>query len=272
MSAGARRSEQQGRGPQGTRFFEVRRFASIASTNGYLMAQGRAGVPEGLVVVADYQQEGRGRLDRRWIASPGSSVLLSILLRPPLGFSKFHLLGSSAALAARRACAEVAGVDLELKWPNDLLMSGRKIGGVLVELEMRSSSPPVSIDFAVVGIGLNVACPIYPRAAFVDQLDLATVGWLEQETVGAVDRGQLVSELLIAYEELYALTCSSKARLVEEEYEIYCATLGRTVLVRTMKGELRGIATAIDEDGRLLVKTEDGSVQAIAVGDVVHLR
>ncbi|MCL4312815.1 MAG: biotin--[acetyl-CoA-carboxylase] ligase [Actinobacteria bacterium] len=271
MNEAVRGSEQIVKGPEGTRFFEIRRFPSLVSTNAYLVAQGKAGAPEGLVVVADYQQKGRGRLDRRWVASPGSSILLSLLLRPPPELFKVWLLGASAALAARRACSKVAGVEVGLKWPNDLLISERKAGGILVESEVRSSSSTL-LEFAVVGIGINVACPTSLQEAPADGVDLSMVGWLEQMTEEAIDHEQLIKELLIAYEEIYSLACSPEARAVEEEYRLHCTTLGKEVTVHTMQGELRGLATDIDEDGRLLVEMANGVARAVAVGDVVHLR
>jgi BirA family biotin operon repressor/biotin-[acetyl-CoA-carboxylase] ligase len=121
------------RGVAGTRFLELRHFAEVDSTNRYLLDEARAGAPEGLVAVADHQTAGRGRLGRRWEAPRGSNLLASVLLRPALAVDELHLCTVVVALAARTACALVAAVAPELKWPNDLIVGERKLAGVLAE-------------------------------------------------------------------------------------------------------------------------------------------
>src|SRR5438093_6330551 len=127
--------------------WEVRRFAELDSTNRWLLDEARAGAGEGLAVVADHQTAGRGRLGRTWVAPPGSSLLVSVLFRPR-SLEAGHLLTTAVALAACDACGRVAGVAPDLKWPNDLLVDDRKLGGILAEAE----GPAV-----VVGLGLNVS-------------------------------------------------------------------------------------------------------------------
>src|SRR5438093_10750048 len=106
----------------GATFADVRRFAELDSTNRYALELARSGAPEGIVVVADHQTAGRGRLGRSWTAAPGSSLLLSILLRPSLVPERLHLSTVAVALAAADACDHVAGVRPSLKWPNDLVI------------------------------------------------------------------------------------------------------------------------------------------------------
>src|SRR5947208_2273673 len=129
--------------------WEVRRFAELDSTNRWLLDEARAGAAEGLVVVADHQTAGRGRLGRTWVAPPGSSLLVSVLFRPR-SLETGHLLTTAVAVAACDACEGVAGVAPDLKWPNDLLVGDRKLGGVLAEAEGAA---------IVVGLGLNVNWP-----------------------------------------------------------------------------------------------------------------
>src|SRR5580698_1491786 len=111
--------------------WEVRRFEQVDSTNTYLRAEARLGAPEGVVAVADHQSAGRGRLDRRWEAPAGSSLLMSVLFRPEFDPAELHLCTAAVALAAVAACREVAGVEAVLKWPNDLLVGDLKLAGVL---------------------------------------------------------------------------------------------------------------------------------------------
>src|SRR5580692_10569135 len=167
--AGAELSFTATPGPAGTRFGPVRRFAEIDSTNRYLLDAARAGAPEGAVAVADYQRAGRGRLGRRWEAPPGSNLLVSVLLRPRLAVEELHLCTVAVALAASAACEQGAGVVPDLKWPNDLMVGDRKLGGILAEALPAGTSAADADDgtgrgstnapAVVVGLGLNVGWP-----------------------------------------------------------------------------------------------------------------
>ncbi|MGA2036329.1 MAG: biotin--[acetyl-CoA-carboxylase] ligase, partial [Acidimicrobiales bacterium] len=120
-------------GPPGTRFGEVRRFEELDSTNRYLVDEAIAGAPDGLVAVADFQSAGHGRLGRRWETPAGANLLASVLLRPLLAPEELHLCTVVLTLAAADACVEVAELEPRIKWPNDLYMGERKLGGVLAE-------------------------------------------------------------------------------------------------------------------------------------------
>ena len=130
-----------------TSFGEVRWLSEIDSTNRYLTDEARAGAPTGLVVVADHQTAGRGRLGRTWVAPPGASLLVSLLLRPTVAADRRHLLVMAAGLAMAEAVEAETGVVAGLKWPNDLLVGERKLAGILAE---------VAGDALVVGIGVNI--------------------------------------------------------------------------------------------------------------------
>jgi BirA family biotin operon repressor/biotin-[acetyl-CoA-carboxylase] ligase len=130
------------KGPPGTRFYEVRRFEELDSTNRYLVDQAISGAPAGLVAVADYQNAGHGRLGRRWEGPAGANLLASVLLRPRLPLDQLHLCTIVVTLAAADACKEVAELDTAIKWPNDLLMGDRKIAGVLSESVPASAGVP----------------------------------------------------------------------------------------------------------------------------------
>ena len=123
--------------------WQVRWFEEIDSTNTYLRGEAADGAPEGLVAVADHQTAGRGRLDRRWESPPGANLLASVLLRPDCNPDDLHLCTGALGLAAVDACAEVAGVEAQLKWPNDLLVGGAKLAGILAEADF-SATPAFS--------------------------------------------------------------------------------------------------------------------------------
>jgi BirA family biotin operon repressor/biotin-[acetyl-CoA-carboxylase] ligase len=241
--------------------WEIRRFPEIDSTNTYLLDQARQGVAEGLVAVAEHQTAGRGRLDRRWESPPGSNLLASVLLRPGCAADDLHLCSGAVALAAADACAEMAGVEAVLKWPNDLLVGGAKLAGVLAEADFDGTR----LRGVVVGIGLNVA---WPGPAEAGGTCLEDTGGTAQP----VDKSVLLDLLLEGLARRRPLLDEEAGRgILADEVRRRCATLGQRVRVTMPNEELTGIASAIDEAGHLVVDTGSGR-RLVSVGDVVHLR
>lgn len=254
----------------GTRFADVRWVAETGSTNADLAALAADGAPEGVVLVADHQTAGRGRLGRTWTAPAGSSLLLSVLFRPALPVGHAHALTTAVALAAREACTEVAGITPGLKWPNDLVVAvpdadgaERKLAGVLAE----SSLAGAHLDAVVVGIGLNVN---WPRALPDEIADLATS--LNHLAGDAVDRAGLLAALLVGLDHRYTalLGPGGRAALRDEEHAA-SATLGRRVRVLRAHDEVEGTAVGFTDEGALRLEV-DTDVLVVPVGDVVHLR
>ncbi len=243
---------------EGTRFAEVRAFAEVDSTNRYLLAEARAGAPEGMVAVADFQTGGRGRLGRAWTAPPGASLLVSVLLRPALPPDRVHRVTMAAALAMADAVSAVAGFEPELKWPNDLLVGDRKLAGVLAEADL---GPDGAVRAIVVGIGVNVSWPEVPAelAAIATACNLVT------------GRDVQRSDLLVAFLERLDARCDSFDRVLSD-YRRRLGTIGRRVRVDLPNGVVVGTAVDVDQRGALLVETAPGCVVEIAAGDVVHLR
>jgi BirA family biotin operon repressor/biotin-[acetyl-CoA-carboxylase] ligase len=243
------------------RFADVRRFDSIPSTNTALLDEARAGAPEGLVFVADHQTAGRGRLDRRWEAPPGSSLLVSVLLRPDVAPTAAHAVTAMVGLAAADACASVAGFAPRLKWPNDLVVDDRKLGGILAEAVVEGGA----LRAVVVGMGLNVNWP----APLPD--DLAATATACNLVAGRdVDRDALLDAFLDCLDARYeGLTSDAIAR----DERARSATLGREVRVELPGGRaVIGRAVDLASDGALLVETRPGEVVRVSVGDVVHVR
>ncbi len=241
--------------------WDIHWLEEVGSTNTFVRDRARQGAPEGLVVVADHQTAGRGRLDRRWESPPGANLLASVLLRPRCEGSDVHLCAGAVALAAADACREVAGIEAVLKWPNDLLVDGAKLAGVLAEAEFAGST----LSAAVVGIGINVAWP-GPAEAGGTCLDDAG------GTAQPVDRQVLLDHLLGALAPRCALLEEEDGRrALADEVRLRCATLGQQVRVILVADELTGRATAIDDAGHLVVETATGR-RAVSAGDVVHLR
>ena len=236
---------QRALAPDGWR---VEVLATTGSTNEVVSERARAGEPAGLVVVAEQQTSGRGRLDRTWVSPPRAGLTLSVLVRPDLSPARWPWLPLLTGLAVARAVREQTELDAVVKWPNDVLVAGRKVCGVLAEVPEPGA--------AVLGIGLNVTT----RAAELPH-DLATS--LELAGATTTDRGTLLRAVLRALSEVLADVDGSRAA-----YRRACSTLGQPVRVELPGGRTaQGTAQAVDDVGRLVV---DGT--AYGAGDVVHLR
>ncbi|MFF3453170.1 biotin--[acetyl-CoA-carboxylase] ligase [Streptomyces sp. NPDC002730] len=237
------------------------------STNSDLAARA-ASLEEGAVLVAEEQTAGRGRLDRSWTSPARSGLFFSVLLRPgpEVPVERWGWLPLLAGVASATGLARAAGVDMSLKWPNDLLVKvggeERKTGGILAE---RAGD-----DAVVVGIGLNVTL----RA---DELPVPTAGSLALADAISTDRDPLLRALLRSLEQWYGdwrAAGGDPARSgLQAAYTAGCATLGRTVRAE-LPGDrsVTGEAVALDGDGRLVLTTEGGGRQSISAGDIVHLR
>jgi BirA family biotin operon repressor/biotin-[acetyl-CoA-carboxylase] ligase len=238
----------------------VRRFGEIDSTNRYLVEQARQGAPEGTVAVADHQTAGRGRLGRTWVAPPGSSLLLSVLLRPTLPPERLHLVTAVVALAAAGAVDEVAGFRPGLKWPNDLVVDDRKLAGVLAEGGLPASGSGSGAPAVVVGIGINLNWP--------DDLpdELAPIAVAVNHVTGhAVDAGAVLDALLAQLDRRYGDWTA-----VASEYRRSCVTIGRDVRVELGDETFTGTAADVSDDGQLLVDV-GMCLRTVAAGDVIHL-
>ncbi|HEY1633745.1 MAG TPA: biotin--[acetyl-CoA-carboxylase] ligase [Acidimicrobiales bacterium] len=247
-----------------TRFGDVRWLPSTDSTNRHLLEEARADAPEGTVVVADHQDSGRGRLGRAWVAPPGSSLLVSVLLRPELPLERLHLLTSIVALAAADACQAEAGVEVGLKWPNDLVVGLRKLGGILAETHLEGSRARA----VVVGMGLNVNW-----GPLMQDTELAREAVALDHLVGhEVDRTRLLVAFLTRLEDRYRSLGDRAGQLGQAaEYRRRCTSVGRSVRVELAHETLTGTVADVTEEGHLLVDV-GVCLRTITAGDVVHLR
>lgn len=238
-----------------TRFGDLREWDTIDSTNRWVAEQAAAGAAEGLVAVADDQSAGRGRLGRSWEAPPGTCLLMSVLLRPGLPASRLHLATTLVGLAARQACAQVAGVTAALKWPNDLLARAAGSGTTVGDAKLAGVLAEGVAGAVVVGLGLNVS---WAPAGAVSLRDAGS---------GPVDRGELLAAVLSGVEARYG-----DWDAVAGEYRAACATVGRRVRVEQAGATLVGRADTLDADGRLVLVDDTGRRVAVAAGDIVHVR
>ncbi|WP_046779128.1 biotin--[acetyl-CoA-carboxylase] ligase [Streptomyces yangpuensis] len=240
--------------------------ASTGSTNTDLATRA-AGLPEGAVLVAEEQSAGRGRLDRSWVAPARSGLFFSVLFKPgdAVPQEQWGWLTLLAGVATATGLSRAAGVDTALKWPNDLLVTvegeERKAGGILAER---------TADGIVIGIGLNVTLT-------EEELPVPAAGSLLLAKATVTDREPLLKAVLRSLEEWYgnwrAAGGDPAASGLQETYAAGCATLGRHVRAELPGGRtLTGTAEAVDTDGRLVIRTAEGTHEAVGAGDVVHLR
>jgi len=249
----------------------IEHYAEAGSTNELARRQARAGHAEGLVILADLQTAGRGRMGRAWVAPPSSSLLVSLLLRPTwLAPADAFSLTMLAGVALCEAVEQVTSVHAALKWPNDLLLlvrtaagpTLRKAAGILSEIELTGDR----IAWVVIGIGVNVN---WSPAGIVDERNLAEVA----TSVGVAD-GQPVERLALLRALLERLDARYEALRRGEQADLFerwrdrLATLGQPVQISLPHGVLRGIAADVERSGALHVRDEHGALHSVLAGDV----
>lgn len=233
-------------------------WPEVGSTSQEARRLARAGAPDGTLAITDYQRSGRGRLDRRWEAPAGSSLLMSLVFRPPLAAHQLQQLTMICGLAVVDAVEAETGLKLALKWPNDIVVGEAKLGGILTEVELDGDR----VDFAVVGIGLNVN--LHPDQLPADLLLPATS--LSHVLGAEVPRLPLLCTLLRMMEARYLALKAGHAP--HAEWAGRLVTLGRLVVVSMGATTLEGVAEGVNADGALLVRRSDGLLETVVAGDV----
>lgn len=240
---------------------EIRYLAETDSTNRQAYALGEAGAREGLVVIADRQTAGKGRMGRTWVSPPGVNLYLSVVLRPPLPPHAAPLLTFVSTLAVSRAIAAVSGLVPTHKWPNDVLVNGCKVAGLLNEMSAEADR----IRFVVLGIGvnLNMTADQFPDELRMPATSLLLAGGRP------VARALFARTLLEQLDALYAGFLQRGPAPILAEWEAGCDLIGRQVEVdEGGSGIVRGRVVGIDRDGALLLTLADGSSERILAGDV----
>ena len=227
------------------------------STNLWIKRLAKEGASEGTLALAEFQSAGRGRLGRSWEVPEGTSVLMSILLRPKFEPQYAPTLTLVMGMAVAKAVKNL-GFDVSIKWPNDVVVSHKKICGILTEMGVRDGK----IDYAVIGVGINVNIREFPE----EMADKATSLYLESGR--EFDRSQIPGLVMEAFEEYYekfAATCDLSG--LKEEYESILANYNQPVRVLA-KEPYEGVARGITDGGELLVEKTDGTIVAVSAGEV----
>ena len=236
----------------------VHHFETLDSTNNLAKELAAREAPEGTVVIAETQTGGRGRLGREWNSPAGVGLYVSVVLRPLLPPMELPQITLTAAVAVVRAVRRVTGMAPGIKWPNDLLINGKKLGGILTEMETESDR----IRHVVIGLGLNVN-----NAAFPPEL-ARTATSLAQALGDTFSRVELLKAWLEEFEDLYERFLNQGFPEILKEWKRYTVTLGRTVTVRQGPREISGQAVDVASDGALLVHTAAGAMVRVTSGEI----
>lgn len=235
---------------------------SVSSTNELAKAMAREGAPEGLLVVADQQTAGKGRLGRRWSTPPGSAIAMSLLLRPDLPPYHAPRITLAAAVAVAEAVRDLTGLPVGIKWPNDLQVDGRKLCGILTEMEAEIDR----VAFAVVGIGLNV----HLKREEMDPAFQEQATSLALEGAASTRRADLVRAILTRFEATYDELLAGGFASILDRWRALSVTLGASVRLLTVDGAVvaEGVAEGVDEEGALLLRDDAGQLRRAVSGEV----
>jgi BirA family biotin operon repressor/biotin-[acetyl-CoA-carboxylase] ligase len=236
-------------------------FDVLESTMGTARELAEDGEPEGTVIAADMQKAGLGRLGRKW-ESPKGGVWFSIILRPDVPTCEAPKLTLMAGAAVARALGERYRLDARLKWPNDVLIDGKKVCGILTELKAADR-----IDHVLIGIGMNANFSVSALGAELRQASTT----LRDELGKKVDANELLHVVLDEFEALYTPFCKGDHLSLHKEWKELSDTIGKKVKVETPAGTIQGVARDVSPTGALVVKTTNGDVEVLS-GDCIYLR
>lgn len=241
---------------------ELKYYEQIDSTNLALKQFAAEGASEGTIVVADCQTAGRGRLGKSWLSAPGKGIWISVLLRPNLHPSEVQTLTLAASVAVCGALETLGISGMGIKWPNDILIGGKKVCGILTEL----SAEAERITWVILGIGLNVN---HLKQDFPPEIAAtATSLRLSGESNTMLNRSTLAAEILHCLEEVYSTYLEKGSSWIVQEWKHWNLTLGRMVRLSSQHEDLTVLAYDIMPDGKLLVKKEDGTSLEVLSGEI----
>jgi BirA family biotin operon repressor/biotin-[acetyl-CoA-carboxylase] ligase len=235
----------------------VLHFVNLPSTNDFAKDLARQGYPEGAVLVAETQSAGRGRLGRVWESSPGTGIYLSLILRPPLPPAELPKLTLTAAVAVVEAIKEATDLKVGIKWPNDIMLAGKKLGGILTEMESESDQ----MSHLILGVGLNINNTTFPEHLQGIATSLSSTG-------RKYSRLAIVRAFLKAMDLFYGRFLRQEFPAILDLWRQAAVTLGKQVTVKRGAGEISGLALDVSPDGALLLEKVGGGVETIISGEI----
>lgn len=230
----------------------------VVSTNTLALQLAEKGAPEGTVVISESQKQGRGRMGRTWVSQPEIGIYLSLILRPNFVPMKAPQITFMSAIAMVEALEQALGIHATIKWPNDVMINGKKVAGILTELKAEMEC----VHYVIVGIGINVNQTKFPRA-FRDKVTSVCL-----EVKEKVSRVKIVQTLLQCLERWYGITLEDRGERTFERWRELSGTLGNRVEVNLGNEIVKGLATRLGPDGSLYLEPEAGVEKQILAGDV----
>ena len=238
---------------------QIRYFSRIDSTNQYAKRIAEEGAPDGTLIIADEQTAGKGRSGRTWVTPPAEAIAFTLLLRPKLSPDRISMVTLVMGLAVTNAVNSLYGVSAGIKWPNDVVIKGRKLCGILTEM----SAEVRQVNYIVIGVGINANLTSFPE----EIREIATS--LRLELSRDINRAELIARVMAEFERLYAeFEAQGDLGAVMQEYNELCLNAGSKVRVLDPNGEYTGTSRGINSMGELLVETEDGQMQEVYAGEV----
>ena len=235
-------------------------FAEIASTNTYARRLAEQGARDGELVIADSQTDGRGRLGRHWVSPPNVNLYLSFVLRPTLPPARAPQITLMAAVALAETLKFFLPVPPSIKWPNDIIVNGKKLAGILTEVNCGTDS----VEFVILGIGVNVNYPVDLMPEEIRQRATSVLA----ECQNKVSREDLLQRLIQDLDRCYGEIEENGFAPLAPRWEAYFACKGQRVRIKLLNQVVFGIAKGIDQDGALLLEDDYGGLQRVIAGDV----
>ena len=237
---------------------------TVDSTNTHAMELAGKGCEEGTVVIADAQTGGKGRLGRKWLSPAGKNIYMSIVLRPHIPPRNAAILTLMSAVSCATAIKKCSSIPVTIKWPNDLMVAGKKIGGILTEIKADMDR----ISYAVIGIGINVNLNPMDMPAEIG----STMTSIKHHSGDVYPRTEIAVEILKETDRWYSILLNTGKKTIADEWMLLSSGIGRTVKVTVGDTVFTGVAESIDEEGMLMLRLPDNSIKKINSGDVAILR
>ncbi|WP_202079972.1 biotin--[acetyl-CoA-carboxylase] ligase [Caldalkalibacillus salinus] len=235
-------------------------YDEVTSTQLVAHEKAREGAPSGTVVLAEHQTQGKGRLNRKWHSPAQSGVWMSVILRLDIPLSSVSQVTLLSSVAVLKGIKNTTGKECQIKWPNDLLLQGKKLAGILTELNAETDR----LNYVIVGVGMNVN---QSASDFPEELQHIATS-LKVDTGEEINRKSLVLNILKEWEVLLDLYMAHGFSPIKTLWETYTSTIGKQITARTREGQVAGIARGINEDGVLLLEDASGMIHRIYSADI----